>query len=69
MVDSEEWPDRYVVVTNDEERYSIIPSDRPLPAGWRREGLAGPRAACLDHVEHVWTDLRPRPARLSDHGG
>lgn len=53
----------YQVVLNDEEQYSVWPVDRPLPAGWRPEGTAGTRQACLDHIETVWTDLRPLSAR------
>ncbi|MFE2050907.1 MbtH family protein [Streptomyces sp. NPDC059459] len=55
--------DRYTVVVNDEEQYSVWPADRALPAGWRTTGAQGTRAECLDHVEQVWTDLTPRSAR------
>ncbi len=51
--------ERYLVVVNDEEQYSLWPEGRPLPAGWRAEGFAGEREACLAHIETVWTDLRP----------
>ncbi|AOT61489.1 MULTISPECIES: MbtH family protein [Streptomyces] len=53
----------YQVVLNDEAQYSVWPVDRPLPAGWRAEGTVGTRQACLDHIEAVWTDLRPLSAR------
>ncbi|MFI9005971.1 MbtH family protein [Actinosynnema sp. NPDC053489] len=53
----------YRVVTNDEQQYSTWPADRDLPAGWVAEGTEGPRAACLDHIERVWTDMRPRGLR------
>ena len=53
----------YEVVVNHEEQYSIWPCDRDLPAGWRREGTSGLKAACLDHIERVWTDMRPLSAR------
>ncbi|MFE1932770.1 MbtH family protein [Streptomyces sp. NPDC059474] len=53
----------YQVVLNDEEQHSGWPVDRPLPAGWRAEGTVGTRQACLDHIEAVWTDLRPLSAR------
>ena len=42
---------------------SIWPADRPIPAGWRPEGFAGTREACLGHVDAVWTDMRPRSVR------
>lgn len=55
--------DRHRVVVNDEEQYSIWFADRPLPPGWYDTGVSGTAAACLDHVERVWTDLRPRSLR------
>ncbi|MPZ25908.1 MAG: MbtH family NRPS accessory protein [Micromonosporaceae bacterium] len=51
------------VVVNDEEQYSIWPADRPNPAGWRDAGFTGGRQQCLDHIETIWTDLRPRSLR------
>lgn len=54
---------RYRVVRNDEEQYSIWFADRALPPGWCDEGTAGSRQQCLDHIEAVWTDLRPRSLR------
>lgn len=56
---------RYVVVINDEEQYSIWPADKDLPAGWRAEGMEGPKSDCLDHIERVWTDMRPASIRRS----
>ncbi|MGW2636923.1 MbtH family protein [Streptomyces sp. NPDC001348] len=53
----------YQVVLNDEEQYSIWPADRELPAGWRTEGFAGPKDACLLHIDEVWTDMRPLSLR------
>jgi MbtH protein len=55
--------DIYLVVVNHEEQYSIWPADRPLPRGWRAEGTQGDRARCLDHIERVWTDMRPLSLR------
>jgi MbtH protein len=57
----------YRVVVNDEEQYSIWSVDQELPAGWQPEGTEGSRAYCLEHIDRVWTDMRPRSlrARLS----
>ncbi len=55
--------DEYRVVLNDEEQYSIWWRDRELPLGWRDEGTTGTRDECLDHIEQVWTDMRPRSVR------
>lgn len=51
------------VVVNDEEQYSIWPAGREVPAGWRRVGVEGTKEECLDHIERVWTDMRPRSVR------
>jgi MbtH protein len=56
---------QYCVVRNDEEQYSIWPTDRALPAGWAAQGVTGTKAECLAHIERIWTDLRPLSARSS----
>lgn len=53
----------YSVVVNDEEQYSIWLSGRELPAGWRIEGTQGSQGACLEHINKVWTDMRPLSLR------
>jgi MbtH protein len=47
--------DRYQVVVNEEEQYSIWPADREVPAGWRGAGTAGRKDECLTYIESVWT--------------
>lgn len=54
----------YKVVINDEEQYSIWLEDRDNPAGWHDEGTRGLKQHCLDHIEAVWTDMRPRSVRV-----
>lgn len=53
----------YVVVVNEEQQYSIWPADRSPPLGWHEAGKRGPKAECLDHIEEVWTDMRPLSLR------
>ena len=53
----------YLVVVNDEEQYSIWPAERDLPPGWQQVGEPGSRDACLDHIEEIWTDMRPKSLR------
>ena len=53
----------YQVVCNYEEQYSIWPTERPLPAGWRVAGPSGPRESCLEFISRTWTDMRPRSLR------
>ena len=60
------WDDsdqHLLVVMNGEEQYSIWPAYKPLPAGWRAEGMEGSKADCLAHIERVWTDMRPLSLR------
>ncbi|MFE7039535.1 MbtH family protein [Streptomyces atratus] len=53
----------YLVVINGEEQYSIWPASRDLPAGWTAVGGPRSRKECLDHIERVWTDMRPKSVR------
>lgn len=55
----------YNVVVNQEEQYSIWPADRELPLGWSAEGTSGSKQECLDHIEEVWSDMRPLSLRQS----
>ncbi|MGW2047294.1 MbtH family protein [Streptomyces sp. NPDC001858] len=61
--------EHYAVVVNDEEQYSIWPAALSLPAGWRAEGTRGPKQRCLDRIEEVWTDMRPKSVRESASRG
>ncbi|MFG1642750.1 MbtH family protein [Amycolatopsis sp. NPDC049252] len=53
----------HVVVVNDEEQYSIRPSGKELPPGWREAGRTGTEDDCAAHIEQVWRDVRPRSVR------
>lgn len=53
----------YKVVLNHEEQYSIWPVDRDNPPGWMDGGTQGTKNECLDHIERVWTDMRPLSLR------
>lgn len=53
----------YTVVVNHEEQYSIWPDGREVPLGWRTVGVTGAKQVCLDHIEKVWTDMRPLSLR------
>lgn len=57
--------DRFTVVINHEEQYSIWPDGRDLPGGWRAAGKSGTERECLDYIDEVWTDMRP--ASLREH--
>ena len=53
----------YRVVVNHEEQYSIWPAHKQLPPGWRDGNKTGTKDECLDHIEQVWTDMRPLSLR------
>jgi len=53
----------YNVVVNHEEQYSIWPSRKPAPFGWRDAGKSGLRDECLAWIQTVWTDMRPLSLR------
>jgi uncharacterized protein YbdZ (MbtH family) len=50
----------YLVLVNHELQYSLWPSFRDIPAGWKAVGPRGKRKECLDWIEEVWTDMRPK---------
>lgn len=56
---------QYKVVVNHEEQYSIWFAERDLPLGWRAEGTIGSKEACLQHIEQIWTDMRPLSLRVA----
>ena len=60
---------RYTVVVNDEEQYSIWSADARIPAGWREAGRTGTQAECLSYIDEVWTDMTPRSARSAPAAG
>jgi MbtH protein len=55
---ADDW-ESYRVVVNDEAQYSIWPSHKALPAGWKSAGKEGIKAECLAYIRQVWTDMRP----------
>ncbi|WP_067132258.1 MbtH family protein [Microtetraspora malaysiensis] len=57
---------RMRVVVNDEEQYSVWWSDHEPPTGWTATGFEGTREECLDHIDTVWTDMRPSGVRGRD---
>jgi MbtH protein len=55
--------ERFLVVVDDEQQYSIWPARQALPAAWRDAAFAGARAECLAHIAREWSDLRPLSVR------
>jgi MbtH protein len=65
MNDTERTDERYFVVHNHEEQYSIWRTDKAVPAGWEVVGDAASKAKCLDRIGELWTDMRPASLRKS----
>lgn len=63
MEANSEAMEKYSVVINQEEQYSIWPSDLDIPPGWQEIGVSGSKDECLDHIEKVWVDMRPLSLR------
>jgi MbtH protein len=51
------------VLINHEEQYSIWPEYKAIPGGWRDTGMMGDKKACTEHIDKVWTDMRPLSLR------
>jgi MbtH protein len=59
----EEDQTTYNVVVNHEEQYSIWPTFKAVPLGWKIVGKSGSKSECLAYIEEVWTDMRPLSLR------
>jgi len=68
MREEREDTTEYQVVVNHEEQYSIWPVGRELPLGWNEAGFRGLKAACLQYIQEVWTDMRPLSLRRAMEG-
>lgn len=53
----------FKVLVNHEEQYSLWPSYKSIPGGWRDVGIEGDKQTCLDYVNEHWTDMRPLSLR------
>lgn len=54
---------QYTVVINGEEQYSIWPSYKKIPLGWREAGYSGDKNHCLEFIKEAWKDMRPLTLR------
>ncbi|WP_370416335.1 MbtH family protein [Streptomyces fradiae] len=61
--------DRFHVVVNHEEQYSVWPTYHDVPQGWRSVGEPAPREECLRRIEELWTDMTPRSLREAEAAG
>jgi MbtH protein len=60
---SENLVDEFDVVVNGEGQYSIWRVGRAVPTGWEATGKRGTEEDCLNHIDKVWTDMRPLSLR------
>jgi len=60
---TDERQEMYLVLVNHEEQYSLWPSYKPVPLGWRTVGKERTKEECLAYIEEVWTDMRPLSLR------
>lgn len=49
----------YLALINGEGQYSLWPASITVPDGWTIAHPEDTRQACLDYIEHSWTDMRP----------
>jgi MbtH protein len=55
--------EKYYVVRNGEEQYSVWIEGCSLPAGWEVVGEPASKQECLNRIEQFWTDPMPRSVR------
>jgi MbtH protein len=53
-MDDEQDQTIYKVVVNHEEQYSIWPSYKETPLGWREVGKTGLKEECLAYINDIW---------------
>jgi amino acid adenylation domain-containing protein/thioester reductase-like protein len=59
----------YLVVVNEEGQHSLWPATLTVPAGWRQEGHAMGRQACLSAITAAWPDIVPASVRDASRAG
>ena len=60
--------EKYSIVINHEEQYSFWPAESKLPEGWKAVRTVGSMRDALDHIQEVWTDMRPLSLRWELRG-
>lgn len=54
--------DIFYVLINDEEQYSLWSAGIDIPKGWR-EIISGNKDECLQYINEIWKDMRPKSIR------
>lgn len=60
---SENLPETWSIVRDQEDRFSVWPDDKALPIGWSKEPVSGTRDECLQKIKEIWVDPRSRSLR------
>ena len=55
------------VVISAEDQYSIWPTSKLIPSGWREGGKEGTKEECLAYIKETWVDMRPRSLKEQAH--
>lgn len=57
----------WLVVRNEEGRYSVWIEEQAVPSGWDRIGPTGSKSACLAWIKDHWIDPRPAGVAGEEH--
>jgi MbtH protein len=49
----------FLILINEEGQYSLWPTFKNIPNGWKTEGPRGSKKECLQWIEDHWQDMRP----------
>lgn len=60
--------EKWIVVKDDEDRYSVWSTDKRMPHGWTAVGFEGSRQECLEEIKVLWVDPRPVSLRRAMAG-
>ncbi|MCB4769623.1 MbtH family protein [Ancylobacter sp. Lp-2] len=55
----------FLALVNADGQYSLWPSFRDVPEGWRSVHGPDDRASCLQLIEREWQDISPAARRIS----
>ncbi|HZZ51326.1 MAG TPA: MbtH family protein [Pseudonocardia sp.] len=55
----------FYALVNHEGQYSLWPTFVTVPDGWSVAAGPSSRQEILDHIERVWTDMRPASLRTA----
>jgi MbtH protein len=50
----------YYALVNEEGQYSIWPTTIEIPEGWSVAHGPSGRQSCVEFIEEMWTDMRPK---------